>query len=374
MDHDLGMLKDGEFNNYAQLVLNRDMSVCYINEMVQKLLRGIKCGDRIDKYAQIDDFSRATNVVFPFQTILRCEKGVFMCMISEISANRKDYYNVSIAYSADRGERGLHAFLCSKLAIMNLQSIIAKRSHNFRRTEKQVEYISSFFDYQAQKAMMIKALMCANAVLTRKREVENTQIFLNNIAKLYCDAMDYMKNNQNERDCKKDEKTEGRVIVDCDPREYITVDPIFSMATVYLTDAMFSISGTGYITLSAEKFGAEDIIIFKTNVGKKTYNSINSLSENLTDKSESPFFRMFFGEVISKYTYQAPQITTNKSEVTVKLFLPKKPKEYILRCSLTTTRRFNYLDNMFAAVGLGDLNFKIHTLPNPPSETDSTPE
>ncbi len=341
------LFKSEETDKYAQIALNFDMRVCYANVVAQNLFSGIECNQYIDKYAQIEGFSRVNKEKLPMQTAIHCEKGVFMCIVSEITAGRSDYYFISIAYSEKRTEKGLYSFLSSKLAIMNLRALNAKRHDGKHRTDKQMMYISDKFDKQAQKALKIQALMSSPAVITSKNEIASAREYLNNIAERYFAAIKF-------RTGCTDRDIFSAFSVECAVNHYLGITPVFAMATVYLIDAVYSISKTGYVVLGAEKDPQDemiDIITFKTAVSRNIYESVLSLSDELTDKEESEFYRMFFANVISQYA-KPPKLSVKGGELIVKLYLPRKTADYILRNYTSTLRRFSYLDAMFAMLEL----------------------
>ncbi len=341
------IFKDKELSEYAQMAFDRDMRICYMNPLAQVLLPNAQCEKEIEKYAQIEGLNNLTNEKFPFQTSLRCENGIFMCIISNILIERKDYYIVSVAFTNSRAERGMYAFLCAKLAVLNLKELTMRRISGKRRSDEQVQYISDKFESQAKKTEILQTLLSSQAIIETKSEVATAKEYFSRIAKCYCDSVRFKNRELLNCEC----NIEDSFIIDYEDDVYISVTPIFAMATVYLTDAMYSISNTGYVTFGVIKDGLDDILTFKTNVGRRVRTTVMSLSEDLTDKGESDFYKMFFKNIIAQYA-QAPDIDLHRDELTVKLYLPKKSGHYILRSNTSTKYRFAYLPLLFASLGL----------------------
>ncbi len=341
------VFSEDEANEYAQIAINGDMNICYINEIAQKLLNGAKCGKCLSEYAKIEGIERISKEKLPVQAVLYCANGAFMCVVSKMPVEREDCYCIYIAYSEKHSEKGLYSFLAAKLAILNLQKLSLKRNNGRFRTDRQTEYISGKFDAQAKKALKIQTLMLSPAVLTSKSEFSCASEYLNNIARRYCTAVRFKARcgNRNVSDS---------FSIECEDDHYIGINPVFAMATVYLTDAVYSVSKTGHVVLGAERDTEDeltDVITFKTAVGRKLYNSVASLSEGLTDPDESEFYKMFFINIISKYA-KPPKLSVKGGELTVRLYLPRRTAEYILRDYTSALRRFSYLDAMFAMLEL----------------------
>ncbi len=340
----LDILKDPEFDKYAQIIFGSNLKVCYYNSAAKALLPDISCDKIIDSCAYIDRFSVKCVDMLPFQTFMRCEKGVFMCTVSEYTHDRESFFILSVAFSLQRIEHGLQAFLSAKLAIMNLQHLTVKRIYGKKRCNRQVEYITEQFEHQARKASQIQTLMSTPAVLTSRREVAEAKEYLNRIGSAYCKAI---------RDTASDDRS---FTVDCLPGHHVGITPVFAMATVYIIDAMFCISKTGHITLGSaidETNLNIDVITFKTVIGKNMCDKDFEVSENLTDKTESPYCKMFFSKVISEYA-KPPSISVQENELILKLYLPEKTGEYIIKNISATIYRFSYFGALLAASGIGE--------------------